>query len=159
MPPPTPGARMRVTFADLYEDMQVILGDCLAKEGCLWKAMPENLEAVVIPLSCLPLAGLDDDDAPTLLSRDEADEAGYDRGSAYAQAMVMANTPPILIADGRWMDGRHRVHQARALGETHIWAFDLSGIGCAQVGGLGPLVSDPYVESEKPAKPKARRSP
>jgi hypothetical protein len=141
MPPPLAGARLAVRFSELPQDMQVILDDCLQGEACLWKTMPEMLEAVALPLSCLPRAALDDEDEPGLLSLEQADQAGYDRGQAYAQAMVMEQTPPIIVADQAWLDGRHRVHQARRLGHTHIWAFDFSGIGCHPVGGLGTLIS------------------
>jgi hypothetical protein len=138
MPPPTPGARMSVAFADLYEDMQVILDDCIFQtQTCLWKEMPGVLEAVAIPLSCLPIAELDEDD----------------RGSAYAQAIVLEESPPIIIADGQWLDGRHRVHQARRLGQTHIWSFDFSNIQCHKVGGLGLLLSDPYGETMSDPRP------
>lgn len=135
---PLPDRRW-VTWSALPEDMQVILGDYLRLDGI---TNPEGLWAAPLAVARLPRALLDDEDAP--LSAEEADAAGVDRGVAYARAMVLDATPPIVVAHGHWLDGRHRVFAAREQQREWVWAFDLTeqmpdGLGTFfHLGSLGP---------------------
>ena len=116
--------RRWVPWADLPPDMQVILSDYLMAPGLADWVEPDGLWARPQAVADLPQVPLDDEDEP--LSADEADAQGVDRGVAYAQAMDLSKTPPIVTAFGRWLDGRHRVFRARELGQPWVWAFDLS---------------------------------
>jgi hypothetical protein len=136
---------------DLAEDMQVILSDFLdATEA------PAVLVAHRLALSRLPQVRLDDEDAPLTAAQAADPRCGLDRGVAYAHAIDPERVAPIVIAGGRWLDGRHRVFAARARGQTHIWAFDLTGqvAPAFTQGGLGALLPAPA-----PTQPRRSRSP
>jgi len=125
----------------LPEDMQVILGDYLEASG---NVDPEGLWATPVAVSRLPRVLLDDEQEPTLAQRSA--NRGVDRGVAYALAMRVEKTPPIVMAHGRWLDGRHRAFAARAQGVATLWAFDLSAhmtaAQAAWFGGLGEVAPE-----------------
>ncbi len=80
----------------------------------------------VVPVD-LPIVDVALDDVPEVpLADPEAD--GDDRGVDHARAMDPARVPPIVIADGLLLDGRHRVWRSRDLGLATIQAVDLTGI-------------------------------
>lgn len=76
-----------------------------------------------LPPTTLPLVTLDMARMP-----ETAFDAGSDdRGAAYAMAMGR-DVPPIIVADGHVLDGRHRLYAARQRGDATIDAIDLSGL-------------------------------
>lgn len=100
-----------IAFADLPEDMQ-----CLVEQLVL-DADEDAVIPAMLPLGTVPLAGLPD------LPLDD-----LERGEAYALDMDPDLVPPVLIAEGHFLDGRHRSFAARARGVERIAAIDLSGI-------------------------------
>ncbi len=98
-----------IAFADLPEDMQVLIGDFLELEE---DDHPAALLVTFVDVDTLPYVALDE----------------RDRGEAHARDMDLSKTPPILIADGQFLDGKHRLFQARATGVERLPAIDLSGL-------------------------------
>jgi hypothetical protein len=100
-----------VAFADLPDDMQVLVSDFVTGQryGC---EVPEFLPLVEIEVCRIPIVELSTDD----------------RGTDHALAMDLDTTPPIIVADGHFMDGRHRSYKARHDHRRSLDAIDLSGI-------------------------------
>jgi len=100
-----------IKFADLPLDMQTLISDFVtAPIGD--KAIPEYLPTLEVRIADLPAVPLDE----------------YDRGTRYARSMVPTETPPIIIADGYFMDGKHRRFSFQELGLETVTAIDLTGI-------------------------------
>lgn len=125
-----------VAWIDLPDDMRCILGDFLIHPGTGDLVPPAHLQATQIELSRLPFYPLDDEHAP--LSEQAAEDEGQDRGVAYALRINPVKAPPIVLAHDWWLDGRHRVYSARARGDTHIWAFDLTGLVAPRFNASSP---------------------
>lgn len=49
-----------------------------------------------------------------------------DRGKEYAVQMIGKNLPPVIVSNGYWLDGRHRVYAAKLEGKKFIDSIDLS---------------------------------
>jgi hypothetical protein len=100
-----------VAFADLPEDLQ-----CLIEQFVLDYdpsiVIPATFAIGTIPVANLPKIPLD----------------RYDRGIAYARAMDPEKTPPLLIARGCLMDGKHRIFSARQKNIRTLRAIDLTAI-------------------------------
>jgi hypothetical protein len=100
-----------IKFADLPLDMQTLISDFVtAPIGD--KAIPEYLPTLEVRIADLPAVPLDE----------------YDRGTRYARSMVPTETPPIIIAENRFMDGKHRRFSFQELGLETVTAIDLTGI-------------------------------
>lgn len=76
---------------------------------------------------------------------------------AYPAAQVASYTsdlPPIVIADGRLLDGGHRITAARARGETHLRYIDVSGlIDTDSMGFISKLPSNVVLDGVKVLPP------
>jgi hypothetical protein len=100
-----------IKFADLPLDMQTLISDFVtAPIGD--KAIPEYLPTREVRIADIPVIPLDE----------------YDRGTRYARSMVPTETPPIIIADNCFMDGKHRRFSFQELGLETVTAIDLTGI-------------------------------
>jgi hypothetical protein len=118
---------MSIYYKKLPEDMRVLISDFVQ-----WhdedRIIPAHLPTRILNLDQLPSIPLDE----------------YDRGTAYALEMQPGETPPIIIAHGKFLDGKHRVFSARHRGDKQIEAIDLTGIAdirmvdANQMGDLGP---------------------
>lgn len=100
-----------IKFSDLPPDMQTLISDFIgAPIGD--SAIPEHLPVIDVMLADLPVVPL----------------CEYDRGTLYARRMSPEQTPPIIIAENQFMDGKHRRFSFQELGLTTVPAIDLSGI-------------------------------
>lgn len=62
------------------------------------------------------------------------------RSRAYAEAMIGADLPPIVVCGDEWLDGKNRVWASRQGGQTAIDCIDLAEIGVrVRYPGLGKL--------------------
>ncbi|AOG03259.1 hypothetical protein [Bosea sp. RAC05] len=112
-----------IAYADLPEDMQVLIGDFLELEE---DDHPAAFLVTLVDVDTLPYVALDE----------------RDRGEAHARDMDLSETPPILIADGQFLDGKHRLFQARETGVERLPAIDLSGMVSAHMlrcNGMGEI--------------------
>lgn len=100
-----------VKTASLPKDMQVLIGQFVTDHNPDGK-VPADLPLTIVKVSELPKVPLNEDD----------------RGEAHAREMDLSKTPPILIADGKLLDGRHRAFIAREQGAKTLPAIDLTGI-------------------------------
>lgn len=55
-------------------------------------------------------------------------ELDINRGKKHAEKMIGKKTPPIIISDGKLIDGGHRIYAKKQEGKKYILAIDLSGI-------------------------------
>ena len=95
----------RVRMANLPDDMQVLVSD-------LWWSVrdddpPDAFSVVSIPAENFPEPELDSN-----------------RGKEYALSME-GDLPPVVISNGTWLDGNHRVYRAKRLGLLSVSALDL----------------------------------
>lgn len=95
-----------ISLEELPDDMQVFIGDLIEEE------LPHEFPLVRVSLDRIPEVPLN----------------RRDRGPDYALKMNPNETPPIVIADGHFLDGKHRCFAARQKGLREIWAVDLSGM-------------------------------
>ncbi len=103
--------RRTVRFSDLPHDMQVLIDDFV--RGIDEKRrLPARLPLIEVETARIPVVALDP----------------FDRGEDHAMAMDLDEVPPIIVAEGRFMDGKHRAHAARRRGRASLTAIDLSGI-------------------------------
>lgn len=76
--------------------------------------------------------------------------------SRYMEANL-ADLPPIVISDGRFIDGQHRVLTAIARGATQLRYIDVTGLIDTDAGGYVceiPLKYDPVSAKQRSAKPR-----
>lgn len=113
-------------FRDGPDDLRVLL---LQLVEDWWPAgrHPNEIPAVVrraesFPFTVfrLPLARL-----PETVFDEVGGVAGDDRSESHAQAMVGRRVPPVLVANGRLIDGKHRAYAARLAGLDAVAAIDL----------------------------------
>lgn len=100
-----------VAFASLPQDLQVLISD-FVDGGTGEGVVPEVLPLVTVDVRDIPVVPLDP----------------FDRGAAYAMAMNAGEIPPIVVAEGRFMDGKHRTYAARLKGWSMLSAIDLTGL-------------------------------
>ncbi len=126
-----------IRFDDLPDDMQVLIEDLVCQTAVASgtvgndREIPDELPVIAVDIADLP-------DVP--VADPEAD--GDDRGIPYAREMDPGEVPPILVADGLFLDGRHRVWRFRDLGLATIQAIDLTGIAdptMAAANSMGPV--------------------
>lgn len=114
---------LTIAFADLPDDMQVLIDDLLE---CDENGPPASFQVTQVAVASLPEVPLDE----------------HDRGTDHARAMDLRETPPIIIADGQFLDGKHRLFRARETGVETLLAIDLSGLVPAHIlawNGMGPI--------------------
>ena len=114
-----------ILFASLPEDMRVLIEDFLESDEL---GPPSELPIELIAVDTIPVVPLDK----------------FDRGTDHARAMDLTKTPPILIADGQFLDGKHRVFQARETGVEVLLAINLSGMVSEHMlrcNGMGPIAA------------------
>lgn len=126
-----------IKFADLPLDMQTLISDFVtAPIGD--KTIPEYLPTCEVRIADLPAIPLDE----------------YDRGTRHARSMAPTETPPIIIADGHFMDGKHRRFSFQELGLETVTAIDLTGIAhpkmvaMCSMGKLGANIQYPAIQEE-----------
>jgi hypothetical protein len=131
-----------IKFADLPPDMQTLISDFVtAPIGD--KAIPQFLPTREVRIADLPVVPLDE----------------YDRGTRYARNMKPSETPPIIIADGQFLDGKHRRFSFQELGLETVTAIDLTGIAhpkmvaICSMGELGAGIEYPNTYYEYPDFP------
>lgn len=131
-----------IKFSDLPPDMQTLISDFIgAPIGDA--AIPEHLPVIDVRLTDLPVVPL----------------CEYDRGTLYARRMVPEQTPPIIIADNQFLDGKHRRFSFLEMGLSTVPAIDLSGIAdphmvkICSMGEIGAGISY-QVEHERPDIPE-----
>jgi hypothetical protein len=107
----SPTSSETIAFADLPQDMQSLIGDFVLGNGAAL-AIPKRLPLAIVEVASIPVVGLDP----------------FDRGAEYALRMDLDETPPIVIAEGYFMDGKHRAFSARTKARRTLVAIDLSGI-------------------------------
>jgi hypothetical protein len=89
----------------------------------------------ILPLGIVPVRGLPH--VPISIREDGV------RGVAYARRMDLDKTPPILIAYGVLIDGRHRIYAAREKRRDSLIAIDLTDYikqETAEANGMGPVI-------------------
>lgn len=117
-----------VRMAELPEDLQALLEDLADDAGV---ALPARL-----PLRSLPVAAF----PPVEVGRSRGDG----RGQAYIEAMRGQDLPPLVITEGVFIDGRHRLSALRLEGIQEVLCLDLTGIlPVPAVPNLGPLLCEP----------------
>jgi hypothetical protein len=100
-----------IKFSDLPLDMQTLISDYIgAPIGD--SAIPDHLPLVDVRLSDLPVVPLDE----------------YDRGTLYARRMNPDQTPPLIVSDNHFLDGKHRRFSFHEQGLETVKAIDLTGI-------------------------------
>jgi predicted GNAT family N-acyltransferase len=103
-----------VRFADLPDDMQVLIMQFVEDFG------DESESEVDFDELTLPVAEVHVGLFPSVEM-----ETDY-RTVGHALEMDLDATPPILIAHGEWLDGRHRVYKAIYDGRRTVRAIDLT---------------------------------
>lgn len=105
-------ASEQVAYADLPYDLKVLIQQYAETDAGEHGAVPSRLPVRTVAVRDLPAIPLDP----------------FDRGEAHAREMDLRQTPPILIANGYFLDGKHRIFRARELGVEALPAIDLTGI-------------------------------
>lgn len=155
--------KMTKRIGDLPDDMVVLIGQFVDSYGR--DEDRDRLEDIELPVVDLPVDGF-----PTVEMETD------DRKIQHALEMDLDKTPPILVAKGEWLDGRHRVYKAIQDGKKTIPAMDLTSIlpdfGSGSGDGLGTLKKHaralleasssthrfPWFEQGKPVKDVLKRS-
>lgn len=128
-----------VLFDDLPYDMRVWLAQILEADGHSFRSLPLNQTP-------LPLIRVDTALMHTQCAHWEWDERGQAHVDFMKSTLDAGETlPPIVVSEGRIIDGRHRVHAEIARRTLCMIAIDYD----AWVGALlqpalsrGPIVSD-----------------
>lgn len=118
---------------NLPEDMQVLLMQ-LATEMGQWgdsDAEMKRLARVKLPLTEIPLEWFPEIDPAS----DDMDERDFD---SYLETPI-EEYPPVVIAHGHFIDGRHRVWAAREQGVEAIPTIDISCLVDSTLTGVGPM--------------------
>jgi hypothetical protein len=104
------------TIAQLPDDVQVLVWDmALASQPnrVLYRLGRHRFLIRWLPLKAFPSIPIGTD---------------Y-RNEEYAQSMMYADLPPIIMCRNRLLDGRHRIWVSRRAGQDEISAIDLADIG------------------------------
>jgi hypothetical protein len=119
-----------IDYSSLPDDMQVLLWDFFQDAG------HEGCPQMKFPIYEIPVANFPD----VIFTPHNTDDRG---GEKHAKQMLgVANLPPVVVADGWFLDGRHRIWAARKEGWQTIRAIDLSGYSLAAGQGvcaIGPM--------------------
>lgn len=117
----------------LPDDMQVMILDLAFTVGDLpdTDASQKRIARTKFPLMEIPLTYFPEIDPAS----DDNDERDFE---SYAET-PMEEYPPVVIANGNFIDGRHRVWAAREQGEEAIKAIDISCLVPSTLEGLGPM--------------------
>lgn len=121
-----PASNSKIAFSALPEDLQVLIWQFLDGDDGVERSPPRFLPTRLVPVAGLPVVELDD----------------YDRGRDHAHSMDLESTPPLVIAYGQFLDGKHRAFRARHLQWKALVAIDLTDImpkSTAQSNSMGPV--------------------
>lgn len=123
-----------IYLGNLPDDMQVMILDLAFTVGDLpdTDASQGRIARAKLPLMEIPLAYFPEVD-PSSEDNDERDFESY-------VETPMEDYPPVVIANGNFIDGRHRVYAARQQGEESIKAIDISCLVPPTLEGLGPML-------------------
>ena len=118
----------------LPDDMQVMILDLAFTVGDLLDtdASQRKIARTRLPLMEVPLAYFPEVDPAS----DDNDERDFE---SYADT-PMEDYPPVVIANGNFIDGRHRVWAARQQGEDSIKVIDISCLVPSTLEGLGRML-------------------
>lgn len=113
-----------ITFNELPDDMQVLIGDIASDfapdkstADKNWKILDHaSFSILTIPVSALPRVKIGVAD-------------GDERDEEYAMSMADITIPPIVLYKDYWLDGKHRVFMARESGWSDVPAIDLHEVG------------------------------
>lgn len=123
-----------ISFLDLPEDMQVLIGQIAEDFAPNRKTADRNwdkLDRLKFPIVKIKISAFPD----VAITGSAADDRG---GAIHARAMAGLSLPPIVVGGKSWYDGRHRVWIARRTGKKSIDAIDLRDAGLE-------LIDDPYM--------------
>lgn len=107
-----PASNSKIAFSALPEDLQVLIWQFLDGDDGVERSPPRFLPTRLVPVAGLPVVELDD----------------YDRGRDHAHSMDLESTPPLVIAYGQFLDGKHRAFRARHLRRETLVAIDLTDL-------------------------------
>lgn len=118
----------------LPDDMQVMILDLAFTVGDLpdTEGSQKRIARTKLPMMEIPLEFFPEIDPAS----DDNDERDFE---SYAKT-PMDEYPPVVIAHGNFIDGRHRVWAARAQGEETIKAIDVSCLVPPTLRGLGRML-------------------
>ena len=125
----------RIAFSALPEDLQVLIEQFLEDAD---RSPPALLPTRILPVAGIPEVELDD----------------YDRGRDHAHSMDLMATPPLVVAYGHFLDGKHRSFRARHLRWRDLVAIDLTDImsrAMAEANSMG--VVDLHATAPEPVGP------
>ncbi len=139
-----------IAFDSLPDDMQDLIEQFVLDHD------PDAEIPGMLPLGSVAVADLPD------VPLDEED-----RGRDYALSMDLDETPPLLVAECLFLDGRHRAFAARIGGRERLPAIDLTGIvdpRVAVANSMGPVAEwipgwDPHVDAREAPVGAAMLSP
>ena len=119
------------------------------------------------------LASLQDQEDPPMIKKVSVDPKSLDLSTRsisdaavkkYSSMNMKGNPPPVVLRDGKLLEGGHRVAVAIKLGKKSIDAVDIGGIDWesyingstfAEARKTTKAESEPEVKAEAPAEPKA----
>ena len=118
----------------LPDDMQVMLLELAFTMGDLpdTDASQRRIARTKFPLMEVPLEFFPEIDPAS----EDNDERDFD---SYVET-PMAQYPPVVIAHGNFIDGRHRLWAAREQGEPTIKTIDISCLVPDTLEGIGPML-------------------
>ncbi|OFZ56994.1 MAG: hypothetical protein A3D92_20710 [Bacteroidetes bacterium RIFCSPHIGHO2_02_FULL_44_7] len=97
-----------ILLKDLPEDMQVLISQLFEDKFAI--EPPKIFPLITIDLDKLPILPLDK----------------RDRGEKHVEKMIGLFLPPIIVSNGKLIDGRHRIHAAKKENKKTIKAIDLT---------------------------------
>lgn len=117
----------------LPDDMQIMILDLAFTVGHLpdTEASQKRIVRTKLPLMAIPLVYFPEV-SPDSDDNDERDFESYVK-------TPMEEYPPIVIANGNFIDGRHRLWAARQQGVDTLKAIDISCLVSPALEGLGPM--------------------
>jgi len=101
------GLQQTISINSLPEDMQVLLFQFFEDNEL---ELPEELPLITISTDLFKNIPF----------------STNDRGEEYANVMIGADLPPIIISKGTILDGRHRLYAAKKEGKRYLKAIDLT---------------------------------
>lgn len=138
-----------LAYADLPEDMQVLLMQFVEDRGHTW---PRGIEEIPVPVQSVDIALLAD-------AALQSEAATFDnRGAEHIQAFVQSYqagdaVPPIVLENGLAIDGRHRLIAASLAGLKTIDAIPFDNyVTRVKAINMQPLLA---AVKETPAKKRA----
>lgn len=99
-----------ISLNSLPKDMQELISQFFGDQN---KELPTTLPIKNVKVSNLPLLPLNPND----------------RGEIHISNMIGKELPPIIISNGKLLDGKHRIYAAKKEGKQTLKAIDLTSFG------------------------------